>query len=294
MGRCVPRVPQRADTRAHTQRGGIPTPRACPLLHLEPHQECGDLTRAGGMVPAPGPQAPRPPCCCLGGAGAALKGTGTLRGVWAPHAPWAPAQCGVQEGADTSTRAGSPALSLPSAGAGTHQNSETGRRKTSPEGGWCHRKPQPSGAEDRRRRFLPASALHALVHPLRGTSQHTALVHVLAACTDTSTHSWTCARVHARSPRPPARSACCCTPWPGRTLAHAAHTHPVMGTRTPSLPGRAALSPRPQFLFMVMEPPARPPLHQEGWPGWGAPPCPAAWPRCCPCALCWIPDPGAT
>lgn len=67
VGRCVPRVPQRADTRVHTQRGGIPTPRACPLLHLEPHQECGDLTRAGGTVPAPGPQAPRPPCCCLGG-----------------------------------------------------------------------------------------------------------------------------------------------------------------------------------------------------------------------------------
>lgn len=109
---------------------------------------------------------------------------------------------------------------------------------------------------------------------------------MLAACTDTSTHSWTCARVHARSP-------CCCTPWPGWTLAHAAHTHPVTGTRTPSLPGRAVLSPRPQFLFMVMEPPAWPPLHQEGWPGWGAPPCPAAWPRCCPCALCWILDPGS-
>lgn len=83
-------------------------------------------------------------------------------------------------------------------------------------------------------------------------------------------------------------------PWPGRTLAHAAHTHPVTGTRTPSLPGWAALSPQPRFLFMVMEPPARPPLHQGGWPGWGAPPCPAAWPRCCPCALCRVRGPGAT
>lgn len=165
------------------------------------HCSTWSRTKNAGTSPARGARCqprgrrhPVLPAAASGGAWAAPKGTGILRGVWAPHAPWALAQRGVQEGADTSTRAGSPAPSLPSAGAGTHQNIETGRRKTSPEGGWCHRKPQPSGAEDRRRRFLPASALHALVHPLHGTSQHTALVH-LCTC---SLHAQTPARTPGR------------------------------------------------------------------------------------------------
>lgn len=86
------------------------------------------------------------------------------------------------------------------------KTSRPGGGKQAPRAGGATGNPSPAGlrtgggASSRPQRctrlctlsVAPRSTLHLCAH-----------THVLAARTDTSTHSWTCAHVHARSPRPP-------------------------------------------------------------------------------------------
>lgn len=207
VGRCAPRVPQRTDTRVHTQRGGIPTPRACPLLHLEPHQECGDLTRAGGARCQPrGRRHPVLPAAASGEPGLLPKGQGScgVSGHPTHHGLWHSVGCRRAQ-----TRVpvqASQHRPCPLPGPAPTKTSRPGGGKQAPRAGGATGNPSPAGlrtgggASSRPRHctrlctlsVAPRSTLHLCTH-----------THVLAACTDTSTHSWTCARVHARSPRPP-------------------------------------------------------------------------------------------
>lgn len=290
------RTAPRADTRAHTQRGGIPAPRL-PTAPLGAVSGMWDTHPAGGHGASPEPWAPlRPasPSLPWGGSGLLPEGDGGRQGSWRPHGTsgtaWGAGRCRNRRMGMLAHGPAAQHLPCPSAGAGTHRSSRSRWKeeekdphggvvpqKTPTQGGlgtggdassWprpCTRVCNPSGTT------APNGHIHTCV-----------CTRVLALHADTGAHALV--RVRTLTPLH-ARPGGCCTPThalprPGQMLARTVHTHPVMGARTPSLPGRAALSPRLQFLFTVMEPPARPSLHRRGLAGAGATAMsPATWPR---------------
>lgn len=252
-GRRQSRLPH-ALTHGHTLSAAASPPRACPLLHLEPRQECGNLTLGEGHGASPGLRAPsaRPPHHRPWGIGA---------GGWRGGPAW--------RGAGTGVRARSRTAPLPLCH-GWHPP-KLGRRKRSPAGGLCHRKPQPRAGWGREEALPPGLVpAHACASPL-----------VAQPCTGADSHSCTYARARSAHRRPHTLPCVCphtppaharpgggCTPphtpppQPGQMPARAVRTHPVMGACTPSLPGRAARSP-----------PAAVPVYGDGaaWPALPAP-----------------------
>lgn len=123
------RTAPRADTRAHTQRGGIPTPRL-PTAPLGAVSGMWETHPAGGHGASPEPRAPlRPasPSLPWGGSGLLPEGDGGRQGSWRPHGTsgtaWGAGRC---RNGRTGMLAHGPAaqhLPCPSAGAGTHRSS---------------------------------------------------------------------------------------------------------------------------------------------------------------------------
>lgn len=128
VGQTSLRAAPRADTRAHTQRGGIPAPRL-PTAPFGAASGMWEPHPGEGHGASPGLRAPsaRPPHHRPRGIGAAARGAGGWRG--------GPAR----RGAGTGVRARSRTAPLPLC-RGWHPP-KPGRRKRSPAGGLCHRKP---------------------------------------------------------------------------------------------------------------------------------------------------------
>lgn len=307
-GAACPAGLPHALTHGRTLSVAASPPRACPLLHLEPCQECGRLTRPGGTVPARshGHPSARPPRHCLGGArGCCQRGMGVGRVAGGPTAPLA--QRGARDDAETGARACSHMAPLPSTCpaplpglAPTEAAEAGGRRKRIPTGGLCRRNPRPRagwGQEEMLPPGLvpaPACATPRAPPPQTGT-RTLAHARVCSLCTQTPAHTLT--PLHARP-------GGCCTPThalprPGQMLPHVVHTHPVMGARTPSLPGRAALSP-PAAVPVYGDGAACPALPAPARAGQGRGHrhesrhvAPDVGCRCCRLTPCLTPGPGA-
>lgn len=230
-GGCPAGLPH-ALTHGRTLSAAAFPPRACPRLPLEPPQECGNLTRAGSAVPARGrghfSTLPR-----LGGpaggwylpASHGMGHTQTWCGPCPLPARLAPLDPQNREGETGSMQAGCAPGNLDSGGMGTGGDTSS----------W------PCPFAHKCNPFLPKG--HRRVHSHACSPRTQTPAHELRAC--------------ARSRSAPVGAA------PPATLPHPrSHTRPWPQAPPPFPAPRAP--PRPQFLFTVMEPPARPSPHRRG------------------------------
>lgn len=232
-GGCPAGLPH-ALTHGRTLSAAAFPPRSCPRLPLQPPQECGNLTRAGSAVPARGPAAgTSPPSPALGG----QRGAGTPQ----PSTGWGTHRPGV-----------GPAPSLQ----GWHLlTPKIGKEEQDPcrqdvpqetptRAGWGREETLPPGLVPSHTSATPSSR--------RGTR----------VCTATRAHL---AHRHRHT-----SSVCAHTVARPRWVLHPqprSHTHvptPRPWAQAPPPFPAPRAPPRPQFLFTVMEPPARPSRHRRG------------------------------
>lgn len=232
-GGCPAGLPH-ALTHGRTLSAAAFPPRSCPRLPLQPPQECGNLTRAGSAVPARGPAAgTSPPSPALGG----QRGAGTPQ----PSTGWGTHRPGV-----------GPAPSLQ----GWHLlTPKTGKEEQDPcrqdvpqetptRAGWGREETLPPGLVPSHTSATPSSRRGTRV--CTATRAHPAHRHrhTSSVCAHTVARPrWVLhpqPRSHTQVPTP--------RPW-------AQAPPPFPAPRAP---------PRPQFLFTVMEPPARPSRHRRG------------------------------